>query len=136
MSSNNPIEKRRGSSTEQLDEYTDRNGVTWLGKIREFTNMPIFTYDPLGHVGHILVDGAVVMHNTDVATSPLLVRHNADVANSLWFPMYERRCELEVYCRYHGLPVPKARSAELPRNTPQEIVKVCSQLEQENQQMQ
>ena len=33
-----------------------------------------------------------------------------------WSKLYEKRCELEVYFRWHGLHVPKARSAKLPRD--------------------
>ena len=32
-----------------------------------------------------------------------------------WSKLYENQCELKVYCGGHGLRVPKARSAKLPR---------------------
>ena len=54
------------------------------------------------------------------------------VAKSPWSTLYEKRCELEVYCWWHGLQVPKARSAELPRDEPANIL---ARLEQENNQM-
>ena len=54
-------------------------------------------------------------------------------AEQPWSELYEKRCELEVYCRWHGLRFPKARSAELPRDEPTNIL-VC--LERENNQMQ
>ena len=38
-----------------------------------------------------------------------------------------------MYCRWHGLRVPKARSAELPRDEPANIL---ARLEQENNQIQ
>ena len=38
-----------------------------------------------------------------------------------------------MYCRWHGLRVPKARSAKLPRDEPANIL---ARLEQENNQMQ
>ena len=38
-----------------------------------------------------------------------------------------------MYCRWHGLQVPKTRSAELPRDEPANIL---THLEQENNQMQ
>ena len=38
-----------------------------------------------------------------------------------------------MYCRWHGLQVPKARLAELPRDEPTNIL---AHLEQENNQMQ
>ena len=44
-----------------------------------------------------------------------------------------KRYELEVYCQWHGLRVPKARSAELPRDEPTNIL-AC--LEWKNDQMQ
>ena len=54
-------------------------------------------------------------------------------AKQPWSKLYKKRCELEVYCRWHGLQVPKARSAELPKDEPTNIL-AC--LEQENNQMQ
>ncbi len=50
-----------------------------------------------------------------------------------WSKLYEKRCELEVYCRWHGLRVPKARSAELPIEN---IAKILDLIERENNQMQ
>ena len=55
------------------------------------------------------------------------------VAEPPWSTLYEKKCELEVYCRWHGLRVPKTRSAELPRDEPANIL---AHLEQENNQMQ
>ena len=55
------------------------------------------------------------------------------IAEPPWSTLYEKRCELEVYCRWHGLRVPKARSAELPKDEPTNIL-AC--LEQENNKMQ
>ena len=40
---------------------------------------------------------------------------------------------MEVYCQWHGLQVPKACSAELPKDEPANIL---ARLEQENNQMQ
>ena len=53
-------------------------------------------------------------------------------AEQPWLGLYEKMCELEVYCRWHGLRVPKARLAELPRDEPTNIL---ARLEQENNQM-
>ena len=50
-----------------------------------------------------------------------------------WSTLYEKSFELEVYCRWHGLRVPTARSAELPRDEPANIL---TRLKQENNQMQ
>ena len=55
------------------------------------------------------------------------------VVEPLWSTLHKKRCELEVYCRWHGLRVPKARSAELPRV---ELANILARLEQENNQMQ
>jgi hypothetical protein len=49
-----------------------------------------------------------------------------------WSKLYEKLCELEVYCRWHGLRVPKARSAELPINN---MAKILDLIERENNQM-
>ena len=54
-------------------------------------------------------------------------------AKQPWSELYKKRCELEVYCRWHGLQVPKARSAELPKDEPTNIL---ARLEWENNQMQ
>ena len=51
------------------------------------------------------------------------------VAEPPWSTLYEKRSELEVYCQWHGLQVPKARSAKLPRDEPANIL---ARLEQEN----
>ena len=50
-----------------------------------------------------------------------------------WSKLYEKWCELEVYCRWHRLRVPKARLVELPR---EESTNVLARLERENNQMQ
>ena len=54
-------------------------------------------------------------------------------AKQPWSKLYKKRCKLEVYCRWHGLQVPKARSAELPKDEPTNIL---ARLERENNQMQ
>ena len=46
-----------------------------------------------------------------------------------WSTLYEKRCELEVYCRWYKLRVPKACLAELPID---ELVNILARLEQEN----
>ena len=88
--------------------------------------MPIYTYESLGSVGHIMVDKPTKL-STDTTTIEFTI------AKPPWLTLYEKRCELEVYCRWHGLRVPKARSVELPRDEPANIL-AC--LEQENNQMQ
>ena len=88
--------------------------------------MPIYTYESLGRVRHIMV-GKPTKLSTNTTTIEFIT------AKPLWSTLYEKRCEFEVYCRWHGLRVPKAYSAELPRDEPTNIL-AC--LEQENNQMQ
>ena len=88
--------------------------------------MPIYTYESLGSVGHIMVD-----KSTKLSTDTTAIEFT--VAEPPWSNLYEKRCELEVYCRWHGLRVPKACSTELPRDEPTNIL---ARLEQENNQMQ
>ena len=88
--------------------------------------MPVYTYESLGSVGHIMV-GKPTKLSTDTTTIEFTV------VEPPWSTLYEKKCELEVYCRWHGLRVPKARSVELPRDEPANIL-AC--LEQENNQMQ
>ena len=88
--------------------------------------MPIYTYESLGSVRHIMV-GKPTKLSTNTTTIEFTV------AEPPWSTLYEKRCELKVYCRWHGLRVPKACSAELPRDEPTNIL---ARLEQENNQMQ
>ena len=111
---------------QQLHTYTDHYGGKWVGKKRDFLNMPIYTYESLGSIGNIMV-GKPTKLSTDTTAIEFTV------AKLPWSTLYEKRCELEVYCRWHGLWVPKARSAELPRDEPTIIL---AHLEQENNQMQ
>ena len=83
-------------------------------------------YVSLGSVEHIMVGKP-----TELSTDTTAIEFT--VAEPPWSTLYEKRCELEVYCRWHGLQVPKARSAELPKDEPTNIL-AC--LEQENNQMQ
>ena len=88
--------------------------------------MPIDTYKSLGSVGHIMVG-----QPTKLSTNTTTIEFT--VAEPLWSTLCEKRCELEVYCQWHGLRVPKACLAELPRDEPANIL-AC--LEKENNQMQ
>ena len=97
-----------------------------VGKKRDFLNMSIYTFESLGSIGHIMVGKATKL-STDTTTIEFTV------AKPPWSTLYEKRCELEVYCRWHKLRVPKARSTELPRDEPTNIL---ARLEQENNQMQ
>ena len=40
---------------QQLQTYTNHYGGKWVGKKRYFVNMPIYTYESLGSVRHIMV---------------------------------------------------------------------------------
>ena len=40
---------------QKLQTYTNHYGGKWVGKKRDFLNMPIYTYESLGSVGHIMV---------------------------------------------------------------------------------
>ena len=81
---------------QQLQTYTDHYGGKWVGKKRDFINMPIYTYESLGSVGHIMV-GKPTKLSTDTTAIEFTV------AKPPWSTLYEKRCELEVYCRWHGL---------------------------------
>ena len=111
---------------QQQQTYIDHYGGKWVGKKRDFFNMPIYTYESLGSVEHIMVGKP-----TTLSTDTTAIKFT--VVEPPWSTLYEKRCELEVYCRWHGLRVPKARSAELPRDEP---VNILARFEQENNQMQ
>ena len=40
---------------QQLHTYTNHYGGKWIGKKRDFVNMPIYTYKSLGSVEHVMV---------------------------------------------------------------------------------
>ena len=43
------------SIEQQLQTYTNHNGVTWVGKKKDFVNVPIYSYKSLGSVRHIMI---------------------------------------------------------------------------------
>ena len=88
--------------------------------------MPIYTYESLGSIGHIMV-----IKPTKLSTDTIAIEFT--VVEPPWLTLYEKRCELEVYCRWHGVRVPKACLAKLTRDEPANIL---AHLEQENNQMQ
>ena len=53
--------------------------------------MPIYTYERFGSVGHIMV-GKPTKLSTDTTAIEFTV------AEPPWSTLYEKRCELEVYC--------------------------------------
>ena len=72
-------------------------------------------YKSLESVGHIMV-GKPTKLSIDTTAIEFTT------AEPPWLTLYEKRCELEAYCRWHGLRVPKAHSAELPRDEPANIL--------------
>ena len=40
---------------QQLQTYTNHYGGKWVGKKRDFINIPIYTYESLGSIKHIMV---------------------------------------------------------------------------------
>ena len=53
-------------------------------------------------------------------------------AEQPWSELYEKMCELEVYCQKHELRIPKTCSVKLPRD---KLANILTHLEQENNQM-
>ena len=41
---------------QQLQTYTDHYRGRWIGKKSDFVNIPIYTYENLGSIRHIMVD--------------------------------------------------------------------------------
>jgi len=111
---------------QQLQTYTDHYGEKWIGKKRDFIDVPIYTYESLGSVGHIMIDKPI-----QLSIDTTIIEFT--IAESLWSTLYEKRCELKVYCRWHELRVPKARLAKLPSDEP---INILTRLEKENNQMQ
>ena len=105
---------------QQLQTYTDHYGGKWVGKKRDFLNMSIYTYESLGSIGHIMV-GKPTKLSTDTTAIKFII------VEPPWSTLNEKRCQLELYCRWHVLQVPKARSAELPRDEPVNILARCEQ---------
>ena len=81
---------------QQLQTYTNHYGGKWVGKKRDFVSIPIYTYESLGSVRHIIV-GKPTKLSTDTTTIKFTI------AKPPWSTLYEKRCELEVYCRWHRL---------------------------------
>ena len=99
-------------ANQQLQTYTEHYGGKWVGKKRYFLNMPIYTYKSLGSVGHIMV-GKPTKLSTDTTTMEFTI---AEPPQST---LYKKRHEFEVYCRWHGLRVPRhAQLSYLEMNLP------------------
>ena len=56
--------------------------------------MPIYMYESLGSVRHIMV-GKLTKLSTDTTTIESII---AELAEPPWSTLYEKRCELKVYC--------------------------------------
>ena len=70
--------------------------------------MPINLYESLGRVG-LIMNGEPSVVITRAITTKVVEEPPRS-------KLYEKQCALEVYCQWHGLHVPKARSAKLPRD--------------------
>ena len=81
---------------QHLQTYIDHYGGKWIGKKRDFVNLPIYTYESLGSVRHIMI-GKPTKLSTDTTAIEFTV------AEPPWSTLYEKRCELEVYCRWYRL---------------------------------
>ena len=76
---------------QQLQTYIDHYGGKWGRKKRDFLNMAIYTYESLGSVKHIMVSKPTKL-SIDTTTIEFTI------AEPPWSALYEKRCELEVYC--------------------------------------
>ena len=70
---------------QQLQTYIDHCGGKWVGKKRDFINMPIYTYESLGSIRHIMV-GKPTKLSTDTTTIKFTV------AEPPWSTLYKKRC--------------------------------------------
>lgn len=52
-----------------------------------------------------------------------------------WPLLFHLRYEYEAKCRWEGLRVPKARSVQIQKEEPSNVVKLCERLERETEQM-
>ena len=76
---------------QQLQTYTDHYGGKWVRKKRDFLNMPIYTYESLRSIGHIMVDKPTKLSTDTIAIEFTIVEQP-------WSTLYEKRYELEMYC--------------------------------------
>ena len=109
-----------------LDKYEDPNGVIWYGTKRSIEKRQTYSCLEPGCANHIFVG----YHSTNIKdfgqSCNVIVRPDPK-----WGRLWEIRCELEAYCGYHELPIPKAISATLPRHSNKEVDNVVKQLEDE-----
>ena len=79
------------SAEQQLQTYRGHYRGKWVGKKRDFVNIPKYTYESVGSVRHIMV-GRPTQLSTDTTITEFTT------AEQPWLELYEKRCELEVYC--------------------------------------
>ena len=119
--------ENQSSPIHMVRTYTDPVGNKWYGRKRCFLNKPILMHDTMGPVSHIFIGDASLRPPRGVTDSQCI--------RLSWEDLFDKRCEQEMYCRWHGLRVPKARSAKLfNRRSPNS--KVIKALEREIDQMQ
>ncbi|GFY82623.1 hypothetical protein Acr_02g0008630 [Actinidia rufa] len=119
--------ENQSSAIHVVRTYTDPVGNKWYGRKRCFINKHILIHDTMGPVNHIFIGKASLRPPTEV-TDDKCIRFS-------WEDLFDKRCEQEMYCRWHGLRVPKARSAMLfGRGSPNS--QVIKALEREIDEMQ
>ncbi|GFZ05385.1 hypothetical protein Acr_17g0009570 [Actinidia rufa] len=119
--------ENQSSAIHVLRTYMDPVGNKWYGRKRCFVNKPILMHDTMGPVSHIFIGKASLRPPTGV-TDDKCIRFP-------WEDLFDKRCEQEMYCRWHGPRVPKAQSATLfGRGSPNS--QVIKALEREIDEMQ
>ncbi|GFY91160.1 hypothetical protein Acr_07g0013560 [Actinidia rufa] len=117
----------QSSAIHAVRTYMDPVGNKWYGRKCCFLNKPILMHNTMGPVSHIFI-GEASLRPPPGVTDDKCIRMP-------WKDLLDTRCEQEMNCRWHGLRVPKARSAKLfRRRSPNN--KVIKALEREIDQMQ
>ena len=107
--------------------YTDPVGNKWYGRKRSFLNKSILMHNTMGPVSHIFIGNASLWPPPDMMDNECI--------RLPWEDLLDKRREQEMYCRWHGLRVPKARSAKM-WNRRSTTSKVMTALEHEIDQLQ
>ena len=103
--------------------YQDPHGGSWFGEKRVFENIPICTLHSLGDVNHVMK-----------WLTP--TKGNIPWDDHLKWPrLFDRRCDLECYCHWHGLPVPQAKSVIFCKDPNKDNEKCLQLLQREIAQM-
>ena len=130
-----PVDDTHSNNRASLDflrvgTYTDAIGNKWCGRKRQFVNKRILMHDTTGPVSHIFTGEASQRAPRGVID---------DQCNRLrlpWEDLLDKRREQEMYCRWHGLRVPKTRSTKVWASASPSTSKVIKALEREIEQMQ